>query len=256
MNLVPFSFDNDITPRVWLGYFGQNGIGVRARYWQYDHDADPLTLTATPATLPGVSSVTVIFPAAISTIGSGDVLSVESGLNVQTLDIEGAIRRQTASMTLLASAGYRWASMDQQFNSAISFATPQPPSTLNWRRRFEGSGLTAGAEAKKWIAGSALALIGTARGSLLFGEKELRRTVLGDVTPGVPTPPHVVLDDADEVSGIFELSGGLHWSRPTKYCGDFFVQGMYETQLWTAAGAPTLTFLGFDGFSLSFGFER
>ncbi len=45
LNLVPFSFDYDLTPRVWLGYFGENGMGVRASYWQYDHNADSLTLS-------------------------------------------------------------------------------------------------------------------------------------------------------------------------------------------------------------------
>ena len=38
--------------------------------------------------------------------------------------------------------------------------------------------------------------------------------------------------------------------------GDVFFRGTYETQLWAAAGAPTLTFLGFDGVGLSLGLIR
>ena len=31
--------DYEMAPRFWLGYVGSNGLGVRARYMQYDHDA-------------------------------------------------------------------------------------------------------------------------------------------------------------------------------------------------------------------------
>jgi hypothetical protein len=257
LGLVPFSFDNDISPRVWLGYFGDSGAGVRARYWQYDHNADPLSLVATPTTFPGVSAVTVIFPSAISTAAPGDVLSVGSGLEVHTLDIEGAMRNEVMGINMLVSAGFRWASMEQNFDSVVIGAGQIPTGALNWTRNFEGGGLTAAADAKKRIGGSAFAVFGSARGSLLYGEKELRRSVFGDVTPpSAATPPFAVLENADEVSGIFELALGGEWSRQTKNFGNFFVRGTYETQLWTAAGAPTLTFLGFDGVSLAFGFER
>ncbi len=257
LGLVPFSFDNDISPRVWLGYFGQSGAGVRARYWQYDHNADPLSLVATPTTFPGVSAVTVIFPAAISTAAPGDVLSVGSGLEVHTLDLEGAMRDEFMGINMLISAGFRWASMEQHFDSVVVGAGPAPTGALNWTRKFEGGGLTAAAEGKKRLGESSFAVIGSARGSLLFGEKELRRSVFGDVTPpAAATPPFAVLDNADEVSGIFELALGAEWSRQTKHCGNFFFRGTYETQLWTAAGAPTLTFLGFDGVNVAFGVER
>jgi hypothetical protein len=256
MNLVPFSFDYDLTPRVWLGYFGENGMGIRARYWQYDHNADPLTLTATPTTFPGATSVTVIFPAAISTGAPGDTLNVASGLEVHTVDIEGAMRRSFSGLELLVSGGFRYASMEQHFDSVVTRGGA-PIGVLNWDRKFEGGGLTVGGEARKSLASSRLSVFGSGRGSLLYGEKDLTRSVVGDVTPApTTTPPFMVLDDADEVSGIFELSAGLEWSRQTQNFGDLFVRGAYETQLWTAAGAPTLTFLGFDGISLSLGLER
>lgn len=256
LSLVPFSFDYDLTPRVWLGYFGENGTGIRARYWQYDHNADSLMLTATPTTFPGATSISVIFPAAISTLAPGDTLNIASGLEVHTVDVEGAMRTKLSGLELLVSGGFRYASMKQHFDSVVTSGVA-PIGVLNWDRKFEGGGLTVGAEAKKSLASTRLSAFGSARGSLLYGEKKLTRSVFGDVTPPqTATPPFVVLDDADEVSGIFELSAGLEWSRPTQCFGNLFVRGEYETQLWTAAGAPTLTFLGFDGVSLSIGLER
>ena len=46
LNMIPFDFDNDVTPRVWFGYFDEDGTGIRARYWEYDHSANPLSAAA------------------------------------------------------------------------------------------------------------------------------------------------------------------------------------------------------------------
>ncbi|TWU06337.1 Lpg1974 family pore-forming outer membrane protein [Stieleria varia] len=255
LNLVPFDFEHDITPKIELGYFGNNAMGVRGRYWGYDHDANPLTAVATPTTFPGVSSVSVIYPAAISTGAPGDVLSVESGLQVHTFDLEGAMRGKLAGASIVASAGVRYAKLDQSFHSVVMRGAT-PIGSLDWSRRFEGAGLTAGADASRSLGSSGLSFVGAARGSLLFGRKELRRTTVGDVTPpSAAVPPTIVFDDADEVSGIFELVAGLQYSRATPM-GKVFVRGTYDTQLWTAAGAPTLTFLGFEGIGLAFGIDR
>lgn len=255
LDLIPFEFDHDITPRVWFGYFNEKGLGVRARYWQYDHNAAPLALTATPTTFPSVSSISVIFPAAISTAAPGDLLSVRSGLQIHTVDIEGAQKANLFGVDLVASAGVRYASLQQHFNSTVTRG-PFQIGTLDWIREFEGAGLTVGGEANKPLGGSALSAFGTARGSLLFGRKTLQRTTVGDITPATAAaPPNVILDDADEVSAIFSLTGGLQWTRRTPM-GDVFFRGTYETQLWTAAGAPTLTFLGFEGIGLSLGLTR
>jgi len=63
----------------------------------------------------------------------------------------------------------------------------------------------------------------------------------------------VQLNDADEVTAGFEIALGAEWKRELPNGRQLVVQGMYEGQLWTDAGAPTLTFLGFEGFSASAG---
>ena len=180
---------------------------------------------------------------------------MRSGLQIHTVDIEGAQKANLFGVDLIASAGVRYASLQQHFDSAVTRGAFQI-GTLDWTREFEGAGLTVGGEANKPLGGSALSAFGTARGSLLFGRKTLQRTTVGDITPATAAaPPNVILDDADEVSAIFSLTGGLQWTRRTPM-GDVFFRGTYETQLWAAAGAPTLTFLGFDGVGLSLGLIR
>ena len=75
----------------------------------FHHNAEPLALTATPTTFPSVSSISVIFPAAISTAAPGDLLSVRSGLQIHTVDIEGAQKANLFGVDLIASAGVRYA---------------------------------------------------------------------------------------------------------------------------------------------------
>ena len=41
---VDVDFDHDVSPRVWLGYVNDRGLGGRTRYWQYDHQANPVSV--------------------------------------------------------------------------------------------------------------------------------------------------------------------------------------------------------------------
>ncbi|MFH1264921.1 MAG: hypothetical protein ABIK89_04295, partial [Planctomycetota bacterium] len=45
--LVPFSYDHELTPRVWFGYVGPSGLGLRYRYWQFDHMGDGVSVIHT-----------------------------------------------------------------------------------------------------------------------------------------------------------------------------------------------------------------
>jgi hypothetical protein len=121
---------------------------------------------------------------------------------------------------------------------------------LNWERRFEGFGVSAGAEAHRPLGSRGLSAFGHAQAALLFGQKDLWRRDYGAAPPVV-----VDLDSADEVAGAFELDLGLEWIRKLSF-GDFFVRASYEGQLWTEAGAPTLGYLGFEGIGLSLGLSR
>lgn len=256
MTMHGFDFDYTATPRAWLQASSAGGPGIRASYWNYDEGSQATSTTAGLTTFPGASAVTVIFPSAISTLAPGDTLNTAMNLDVSTLDLEGTVPLQLGGVSVLGTAGLRYAEMDQTFRGTV-VSGGSITQTLNWRRAFDGIGPTAGANLRYPLGDSGFSIVSNVRGSLLFGDKTIARTVVGDVTPAPNTTlPIVALNGADEVSGIFELALGVEWSRELGNQTEIFAQGMYEGQLWTAAGAPTLTFLGFEGFMVAIGIAR
>ncbi len=243
LQMVPFDFDYDLAPRFWGQINTELGMGIRGTYWNYDESSNPTSATAAFPTFPGATAVTVIFPAAISTTAPGDLLNAGTSLDVQTLDLEGTHQFFLSRAKITGGAGLRGAEMDQRFRGTVSQGGIVIQS-LDWSRQFKGLGPTVSGDVRVPVGNSGLSFISNLRGSLLFGEKTISRSVIGDVTPPpATTPPFVSLTNADEVSGIFELALGVEYAREVGQWGNLFVRGMYEGQLWTAAGAPTLTFL-------------
>jgi hypothetical protein len=65
-----------------------------------------------------------------------------------------------------------------------------------------------------------------------------------------------MLEEADEVVGIGEFGFGFEWARTMGSGAELAVTGTYDGQLWAEAGAPTLGFLGFQGFGLGVELRR
>lgn len=253
-NLLGFQTDYDYSSRVWFGYSSADGLGVQARYWHFDHALDPLELTADATTVVGAQAITVIYPGVINSAFAGDVLRAGSSLQIQTLDVEALQQVALGRVRGQVGGGLRYAKLRQSSQSSIAGPVPQ---ALSWQREFEGLGPEASLDfARPWGAGG-LSFVGGFRAALLFGTKTLDRvqTITAGLTPPDVTTPIVRLNDVDEVTAGGELQLGLQWQREVR-AGTVFVRGAYEGQLWTDAGAPTLTFLGFEGFNLALGFSR
>lgn len=248
-----FGFDHpyDLSPRVWLGYQASDGFGIRARYWQYDQDADPLALVSSDTRAVAAQTVTVVFPGLIQSTGPGQVLTVGNGLRVQTIDLEGTEQLSIGTVQAVFGMGVRYATLGQSFQAAISEAGV-PVQLLASRREFEGFGPIVSGEFRRPLGRSGLGAFASVSGGILFGTKSMRRSLLDAQNT---FPPIISMDRIDEVTGMGDLQIGLEWSRCSPV-GRVFVRGSYEAQLWTDAGAPTLTFLGFEGFAVSLGLLR
>jgi len=143
--------------------------------------------------------------------------------------------------------------LQQHYGAAVT-DNGVPQEMLSWTRRFEGVGPTVSVELRRPVGQCGLSLVAGGRGSLLFGHKNLTRLYLNPEDRA--TPPLLRLHNADEVVGSGQLEIGAQWDRQLARGGSLFVRASYEGQLWADAGAPTLTFLGFEGFNLTLGIAR
>ena len=89
----------------------------------------------------------------------------------------------------------------------------------------------------------------------MFGEKTLNRSVFNDQSPQ-PAAPFLTLREADEVVGVGEMGLGVEWAQNLAYGNKMRVRFSYEGQLWAESGAPTLGFLGFEGFGVQVDLNR
>jgi hypothetical protein len=252
--LVPLDYSFNLTPSIWAGFRADETVGARVTYWEFDQNGNNQQFVSDGVILPGATATTVIYPAAIIAPAPGDILQTQNSLTVRTIDAEGTLDLNIRETELTLGGGLRFASTDQQMMATASRGG-LPIGLLQWSREFEGFGPTVSATATHPLAGG-LSAVGNFRGSLLYGEKDLNRTVIGDATPpAVATPPIVRLQNADEVVAAGDMGVGLRYTRNVTQRAQMFVQGTLEGQLWTEAGAPTLTFLGFQGLGLSLGFD-
>lgn len=250
LHMVPFSYDYDLTPRVWFGLNADNGLGIRTRYWQYDHAADPFRSQPTDA-MAMAQVVETIFPASIVAIPAIETLVVRDELETQTLDLEATQGIDFGKFSAVASGGVRYVMLRQSMFASVAGGAPD--RSLAWSRRFEGVGPVVAIELERPIGRSGLAFIGSFRGALLFGNKDLYREVVNGIDEGLPI---VSLHHAAEVLGIGEIQLGAEWTRTLPNGTDVLIRGTYEGQLWSDTGTPTLGYLGFEGFGAQVGFAR
>jgi hypothetical protein len=257
-NLIPFGNDYELTPRVWFGFQAKSGLGVRGTYWNFDHASRPFNSTSNGVQIPSATSTSVIFPALIVAPFPGDELSVNQSMHATTVDLEATYDLRVKRFEANIAGGIRYAHSDQRFDARVTPGTffLSSPAALNWQREFEGFGPLLSAQGKLPIGYKGFYGTGGVNFSFLFGDKNLTRFVSNDATPAPNTGlPVLALVDADEITGIYGASIGAGWRRQTRL-GRTFLEGTYESQLWTDGGAPTLTITGFNGFSLSLGIMR
>ena len=175
-------------------------------------------------------------------------MTTQDALATRIINLYGTLDKSFGSADVSVGAGLRYAQLKQSL-SAVVDNPAGPDASLNWTREYDGIGPSVTMEAKKRLACSRFSAVIGGGGSFLFGTKSINRTVLGDQSPQ-PASPFLTLNDADEVVGVGELNLGLEWSTITARGTQLLMRGSYESQFWAEAGAPTLGFLGFQGFGI------
>ena len=244
--LTPFEYDYNATPRIWLGFRNAGGVGLRATYWNFDAAGATRTNTADGLNLFGAHAVTIIFPANIFAAIPGSSMETQSRLETQITNLYATYDVTYSGVNVSGGVGLRYATLRQTLGATV---TGPVPASLNWTREYDGVGPSVALEMRKRIKCSRFSGIAKGSGALLYGTKSIERTVVGDQSPQ-PAVPFLRLSDADEVVGIGEFGFGLEWAATMAHGSELAIAGTYEGQLWAEAGAPTLGFLGFQGFGL------
>lgn len=250
--LVPFQYDYDATPRITLGFTNREGVGLRATYWNYEGEGTTSTNVADGMNVFGAHAVTIIFPANILAFIPGSTLQNQDSLEAQITNLYATYDTSFDGINVSGGVGLRYARLLQTLSSVV---TGPAPASLNWTREYHGLGPSVELDAKKRIGCSRFSGVANGSGAFLFGKKTINRTVFGDASPQ-PASPFLTLDEADEVVGIGEAGFGLEWTATTARGSELTFRGTYEGSLWAEAGAPTLGFLGFQGFAIQAEFRR
>ena len=250
--LFPFQYEYDATPRIWAGIRNSNGVGIRGTHWSYDATGRTSTTVSDGINIYGAHAVTIIFPANIFAAIPGSTMQNQDSLETQITDLYATFDAAFNSIKVSSGVGLRYARLLQSLSSVVSGPAP---ASLNWTREYHGLGPSVMLDASRRIACTRFSGVAKGSGAFLFGKKTINRTVFGDLSPQ-PASPFLALDEADEVVGIGEAGFGLQWSTTTNRGAEMVLRGIYEGSLWAEAGAPTLGFLGFQGFGLEAEFRR
>ena len=176
------------------------------------------------------------------TYRSEGVVHTSGNLNVYAIDNEVTQRISFCLWEMTLGAGIRYGAIDHQF--AYTEATDPTSSFSN---SFYGIGPTVSIEARRPLGCTNFALIGKARCSLLLGEQYA--SVMEDEAAKV-----------DSCVAVGEIQLGAEWSKPL-CCGRFFVQGLWEAQVWSGSniGSSSTSLnndLGLIGGTLAIGLAR
>ena len=219
---VDVSHHMEVAPLVWLGYVSDCGWGARARWWYFRQG----TSQTEPAGTAG-ATLTSAAPLGLSLTGGGAALNVTTKLELQAADLEATQDYRVGSWDFLLAAGVRLARVTQSYNAYFDRGGL---NELLSGHGFQGVGPTLALEARRPFGASGLALIGNARGSVVFGSARQRAEV--------PDLNSIATDHRNRGLPIAELELGLEYAR-TIGAGRVFGQVGFVGQDWFGAGGAS-----------------
>lgn len=248
--LVPFPTGHEITPRIWVGYLGTSGFGLRYRYWQFDHGGAQVSPEDPGAGWSAYYDVKVNDYRPGGYTDQGSRLAVNYGLEVHASDLELTQRVVFCDIAVNFTGGLRFGRIDQDYR-----ATDAVDDLVVAHRNFRGLGPIVGLDWRRPVR--SWGFFGGVRGSVLFGETDLHIDAI-DYNPADWRYREYNWSDSAAIIGVAEAEIGVEWTRTLASGAILFLRFGYEGQLWLDAGSPNSCNgnLGFDGFSLAFGFDR
>jgi len=260
-----FDFGLSASPRVWLAWESDNGIGARVRWWRYEGSDDlttvnapivpgapliaartitsasPLMAITPPTTFPAVNSVQILGVAA-----PPDVLRFDASLCLDVWDFEGTFGNlKLADWSLLLAGGVRYASISQEYRAELTGAVPQ---FLHSTQSYNGIGPLMSAEASRPLGTWGFGVYGVYRMAFLFGEHT--HDVLGRTVGFIPPLALAINDDQASRNRFFpwfEVELGVEWARKMGRVEPFAQVGVQAQTLPLGSGASDYGNMGMIG---------
>lgn len=206
VNYPTLQYNYTGAPRVWLGYVGANGLGGRARF--FDFYQTGTTDISTQASAP---------------LGT---FLINGMVATRTYDLELTQQASFRHWTLQGFGGLRYAQANQQMSYVAGALTGQQMSIS-----YYGLGPTAGLQIDRALTSNQRwSFYGAARGSLLYGNQ---RDNVSDITGNYVNANRI---NNSTFASIWELSLGPQWKIRLPRGGDFFVRSTVEAQFWQGVG--------------------
>ena len=243
-----FNMGAGAAPLLWLGYVGDNGIGIRGR-WSQLYDKNNLSLNSPAQTDSTTTTTYSAYPAgvgfsAISSPDYNDAFAFGSDLTMEVADLEILWDCHPARGSLVFGAGLRYAHLAQNYNASW-VSTPLDPTqdtystTLTSGHNFNGLGPVASVEAAYPLGQSGFRLTGSARGSLLFGTGTEEASMVALDTDAYGDPPSQTLtSNSQSVGGtlpVLEFELGADWGHALG-AYRFSIQTALVGQIWFYGG--------------------
>jgi hypothetical protein len=242
-----FDFDFTSSPRVWIAGESASGVGVRATWWQYASEADPVSMAPAANGFERIEHPN-FGDVDISAITPTERLSAAASLEVYWVDLEMTRSAKFGIGEILVSGGMRFASLEQRYSAEQQNANALRSGEINYSNRVRGIGPTISLMwtrqiTKRWSWDA------MGRGSLLAGEGQERLDAAEDldfINPQYTTRT----GGRDQLLPIADLRLGTAYALPRFLGIDPWLRGGWEASWFgdvtNCSGAPSdLGFLGF-----------
>jgi hypothetical protein len=206
INYQQLQYNYQAAPRFWLGYVFANGLGGRARFFDYHQTA--------------ASDVSNVFTA------PPGIFTLHGLLALRTYDLELTQQVNFRNWSLQAFGGVRYAQVRQQSSVDIFGLT-----TSNSSLAYYGVGLTGGLQGERVLTpNQRWSIFFSGRGSLLFGHQRDNTSDLFFLY----TEGNRRIDNA--FASIWEMQLGPQWKMRLPRGGEFFARTTVEGQFWQGVG--------------------
>ncbi len=279
-------YEVDFSPQATLGFVSPCGWGFRTSWWYFDQDqharpafvqstvSGPMVQSAPINGVPGFSSP----GSAAQTFGVfNDRFDFNDRLRLDVFDWEAIKDWRTDCWSLLAFGGARYTYLSQGYSAyrfnqgtarsgTTTFTVREDSDAVTSGHGFSGVGLTGGGEVRRRLGATGLSIIGSVRGSVIFGAEQFdsfQRTVenvqiapTGSTSRTIATAtlvqgPH---ENRGDTLPMLDAEVGLDWSRSFRRALLFLRAGVVN-ETWFGAGTGTSESgdLGFFGMRVTAG---